>query len=150
LHEYAVGTSQPGSGTGIVEMGSGSSPNRGGAGITELSKGPSSGKGKGIGEGFGQGTRAVTGAGTDTIIAPAASGNLVDKNALTGSTGATSKNKTKPATTVVQILGPDGKMQYKEVPFMGSLTANKRAPNVTDVKDGEGKVKEYEWAKHRH
>jgi len=57
------------------------------------------------------------------------------------------KHESKPATTVVQLLGPDGKMQYKEVPFMGELSANKRAPNITDVKDGEGKVKEYDWVK---
>src|SRR6185369_9788630 len=57
------------------------------------------------------------------------------------------KHESKPATTVVQLLGPDGKMQYKEVPFMGELSANKRAPNITDVKDGEGKVKEYDWIK---
>ncbi|MBS1993869.1 MAG: hypothetical protein JSS86_18510 [Cyanobacteria bacterium SZAS LIN-2] len=60
------------------------------------------------------------------------------------------KGAATPATTVVQLLGPDGKMQYKEVPFMGELSANKRAPNITEVKDGEGKVKEYEWVKKAH
>lgn|GEM_PF-4367633 len=64
-----------------------------------------------------------------------------------GAVVALPKHEAKPATTVVQLLGPDGKMQYKEVPFMGELSANKRAPNITDVKDGEGKVKEYDWVK---
>jgi hypothetical protein len=55
--------------------------------------------------------------------------------------------RSKQATTTVQMLGPDGKMQYKQVPFIGEVASTKRAPGVTDLKDGEGKVKEYAWAR---
>jgi hypothetical protein len=138
MHEYSGGTAggAAGGGTGIVEVGTGS--NASGTGITDVKPG-----GNNSGTGIKNSGKAIT--------VPATKVHLAGPGALTGSTAkagaGSAKGKAKPATTVVQILGPDGKMQYKEVLFMGTLSPNRKDPNITEVKDGEGKVKEYDWVK---
>lgn len=61
--------------------------------------------------------------------------------------GSNTKSDTKPATTVVQLLGPDGKLQYKEVKFCGELFNNTNATMSTVVRDKDGGVREYTWVK---
>ena len=126
MQEYhGNGYNRPG--TGVVEVGSDGLPARVGERAEILSPGHPSVPGN-----------------VNNIIRESNS-NLVSTSK---SAGQKSSAKKKPnATTVVQLLGPDGKMEYKEVKFVGELSANKRAPNITDVKDGEGKVKEYDWKK---
>jgi hypothetical protein len=157
LHEYGA-DGGAGGGTGIVEVGAGSHSSSNGinvvpSGTNHLGIGTGSGTGTGTGSRTGI-TDIPTGLGTGITVVPTGTGKIVGKSALTGNTGRAAggggKGKPKPATTVVQILGPDGKMEYKEVPFMGELSSTKRAPNITEVKDGEGKVKEYDWIKKRH
>lgn len=61
--------------------------------------------------------------------------------------GSRTKSDAKPATTVVQLLGPDGKLHYKEVKFCGELFTNTNATMSTVVRDKEGGVREYSWVK---
>jgi hypothetical protein len=150
------GTNSSGTGINVLPGGTNSS----GTGINVLPGGANS-SGTGInvlpgdtnssGTGINVVPSGTNSSGTGINVVPSGQGKLVDKSALTGSSGrtvgSTGKGKPKPSTTVVQTLGPDGKMQYKEVPFMGELESNKKAPNITEVKDGEGKVKEYDWIK---
>jgi hypothetical protein len=149
LHEYGGGGGS-GGGTGIIEVGAGSHISRAGVNFVP---GASNHLGTGAGSSTGI-TETPTGLGTGITVVPTGTGKIVGKSALIGNTGraatGTGKGKPKPATTVVQTLGPDGKMEYKEVPFVGELSSTKRAPNITDVKDGEGKVKEYDWIKKKH
>ncbi len=129
------------SSTGIVEIGAG----KGTTGIGEIGAGKGT---TGIGEiGVGKGT---AGAGVNQVPAihdRVLSGNPLSTKKAAPAAASALKSRTKPATTVVQLLGADGKMEYKEVPFMGTLPANKRDANVIEVKDGGGKVKEYDWLK---
>src|SRR5208283_420046 len=105
MQEYGAGSSA-GGGTGIVEIGTGSHSAPIGTGITVVPRGGPS-----------------TGIGTGVTVVPTGPGKVAGKSALTSTTsqaaGDAGKGKKVPATTVVQILGPDGKMEYKEVPFMG-------------------------------
>ena len=57
------------------------------------------------------------------------------------------KPDAKPATTVVQLQEPNGRLQYKEVKFCGELFTNKGAATSTVVRDKEGGIKEYTWIK---
>jgi hypothetical protein len=129
MREYGAGPTVPG--TGVVEVSGDGLPARVGTRAPILREGdpaaPSS---------------ALNVVRDNTFVSTAK--NAGSKNAVNSP-----KSKIKAATTVVKLLGPDGKFEYKEVPFMGELSSNKRAPNITNVKDGEGKVKEYDWAKNR-
>lgn len=61
--------------------------------------------------------------------------------------GSNTKSDAKNATTVVQLVGPDGKLQYKSVKFCGELFSNTNATMSTVVRDKDGGVREYSWVK---
>lgn len=63
--------------------------------------------------------------------------------------GSNTKSDSKTATTVVQLVGPDGKLQYKSVKFCGELFSNTNATMSTVVRDKDGGVREYSWVKKR-
>ncbi len=147
MHDYSSGAAGYG-GTGVVEVGSGKNAtgivevgaDQSKTGIIEVGPGKT-GKSTGVIENSPIHDGAANAGGSTDL---GGTGGSAKVHALLP------KSTKKPATTVVQTLGPDGKMEYKEVPFVGELKSNKRAPNITDVKDGEGKVKEYDWVKKNH
>ncbi|MBU6455653.1 MAG: hypothetical protein KGS72_28030 [Cyanobacteria bacterium REEB67] len=124
MREY--GSSPVSPGTGIVEVGNSGLPARIGTRASILREGDPAAPASAVD--VGGGSKFVS----------------VSKSA--GSKSSAGRTKVKAATTVVKLPGPGGTYEYKEVPFMGEVSSNKRASNVIDVKDGAGQVKEYDWA----
>jgi hypothetical protein len=127
MREYGSAPASPG--TGIVEVGNSGLPARIGTRATILR----------------DGDPAAPGSAVD--VGP--DGKFISVSKSAGAKSAITRTKVKAATTVVKIPAADGTYEYKEVPFMGEVSSNKRASNVVDVKDGAGQVKEYDWAAKR-